>query len=417
LNEVKIQLPPVFPYQDKALFGPERYAVIEGSTKVGKTYPSIIWLLSEMGRRGGAGRNFWWVAPTHEQAEIAYGRLKRMLMNADAEQTTWRYHDTKKRIEINGLGVATFKSGEEPDNLYGDDVYGAVMDEFTRQREEAWTALRSTLTATGGRCRLIGNVKGRKNWGWRLARKAENPENGMRYSKLTAEDAIESGIMTREELEDARKMLPEAVFRELYYAEAGEDGSNPFGLNALRECIRPMSTLSPVCYGVDLARKKDYTVVIGLDENGSVCRFERWHQMGWDATVARIVGIINGCPTLVDSTGVGDAVLPHIQAKAVRAEGFIFTQKSKQQLIESLAVDIQSGKIGYPEGQIVKELESFEYLPTRTGVTYSAPDGETDDCVCALALAAKQYVSNSIVPHFYVGVSDTKSKRNGYTGW
>jgi hypothetical protein len=35
------------------------------------------------------------------------------------------------------------------------------------------------------------------------------------------------------------------------------------------------------------------------------------------------------------------------------------------------------------------ELEAFEFQYTRTGVRYAAPEGLTDDAVCALALAVR----------------------------
>lgn len=41
-----------------------------------------------------------------------------------------------------------FKSADNADNLYGEDVYACVFDEAPRAKEEAWFALRSTLTAT-----------------------------------------------------------------------------------------------------------------------------------------------------------------------------------------------------------------------------------------------------------------------------
>jgi len=40
---------------------------------------------------------------------------------------------------------------------------------------------------------------------------------------------------------------------------------------------------------------------------------------------------------------------------------------------------------------IVRELEAFEYVYTRTGVRYSAPEGLHDDCVCSLALARQKF--------------------------
>jgi hypothetical protein len=74
---------------------------------------------------------------------------------------------------------------------------------------------------------------------------------------------------------------------------------------------------------------------------------------------------------------------------------FKFTSQSKQQIMEGLAVGIQSRKITFPDGLIKTELENFEYQYTRTGVRYTAPEGMHDDCVCALALAWKGYGENS----------------------
>ena len=46
--------------------------------------------------------------------------------------------------------------------------------------------------------------------------------------------------------------------------------------------------------------------------------------------------------------------------------------------------------MGYPDGIIRQELDTFEYVYTRTGVIYSAPEGLHDDAVCALALAIEK---------------------------
>ena len=115
---------------------------------------------------------------------------------------------------INGATVA-FKSGEKPDNLYGEDVYACVIDEATRLREESWHAIRSTMTATRGPMRIIGNVKGRKNWAYILARRAEIGDRDWHYAKLTAYDAADAGVIEASEIEQAKGMLPDNVFKEL----------------------------------------------------------------------------------------------------------------------------------------------------------------------------------------------------------
>ncbi len=137
--------------------------------------------------------------------------------------------------------------------------------------------------------------------------------------------------------------------------------------------------------GCDLAKSHDFTVIIGLDEDGNVCFFERF-QKSWNDTVIDIRAKI-AVPCFVDSTGVGDAVLESLQDGRNNFIGFKFTSASKQQIMEGLRLAIHQQKIGFPEGVITNELESFEYEYTRTGVRYSAPTGEFDDCVCALALA------------------------------
>jgi hypothetical protein len=139
---------------------------------------------------------------------------------------------------------------------------------------------------------------------------------------------------------------------------------------------------------VDLAKSLDFTVIIGLDKDKQVCVFERF-QKSWNDTIETVRRICGNTKALVDSTGVGDAVLESLQAGGRRNfEGFKFTSHSKQQLMEGLAVGIQKQEIGFPDGVIANELESFEYEYTRTGVRYSAPSGMRDDTVCALALAA-----------------------------
>lgn len=382
------------PYQTSAIFEamdtnrrPARYALIEATTKAGKTAGCLVWLM-EKALQGQKNHNFWWVAPINTQADVAFNRMRegipRILYTADL---------THKKITLVNGAVIWFKSADNPDSLFGDDVHAAVIDEASRVKEEAWHAIRTTLTATKGPLRIIGNVKGRKNWFYALSRRAEKGQPGMSYHKMTAYDAIAAGVLDREEIEDARTQLPDHVFRELYLAEPSDDGGNPFGIAAIEACIKPLSTGSPRFWGWDLAKRQNWTVGIGLDAQGDACRFHRF-QKPWDDTIEEIWRVVGGTRALVDSTGVGDPILEMLQKKpGNKFEGYTFNQSSKQKLMEGLAVKIQSQEIGYPEGPIASELMEFEYEYTKTGVRYSAPEGFEDDCVMALALAAYHMIT------------------------
>lgn len=386
---IQYQRPWLYAKQEHAIFYPRdsfgndaRFSCIEASTKTGKTVGCIAWLF-EQALYGGRGYNYWWVAPVYRQAEIAFTRMK----NSYPKGTfIVNESDLKLTIKLTG-SIVWFKSGEKPDNLYGEDVYAAVYDEASRGREESWYALRSTLTATRGPCRFIGNVKGRRNWFYAMCRRAESGEQGMSYHRIIAADAVAAGVLAAEEIEGARRDLPESVFRELYMAEASDDGGNPFGIKPINACVRLLSTEAPVVWGWDLAKSVDWTVGIALDKSGRVCRLERF-QKSWEETTNIIAARTGRVPALVDSTGVGDPILERLQkVQGSKFEGYTFSQQSKQKLMEGLAVAIQSSEIGYPDGPIRQELENFEYEYTRTGVKYSAPEGFHDDCVCSLGLA------------------------------
>lgn len=371
-------------YQLDALFCAERYGVCEASTKAGKTVGCMAWLLEQAALGGAPGRNYWWCAPIYAQARIAYRRTRRGL---PPEQVT--ANDSEMTIALPNGAVLWFKGSENPDSLYGEDVWAAVIDEASRVREESWHAVRSTLTATQGPLRVIGNVRGRKNWAYRLARRAESGEPGMHYARITAHDAVAAGILAADEITDAQRLLPEQVFRELYLAEPSDDAGNPFGLAAIQACVGPLSDAPPVAWGVDLAKSLDWTVLVGLDAARRVCRLERF-QRSWQDTIRVIRDAVGTTPALVDSTGVGDPVLEALQQDRRNYAGYHFTAPAKQKLMEGLAVAIQRGEVVVPAGVLVAELEQFEYAYTRTGVHYAAPEGCHDDAVCALALAVHQ---------------------------
>ncbi|MGO6851607.1 terminase large subunit domain-containing protein [Rhizobium beringeri] len=384
MAEFVYQRPKLYKLQSEAFFNDFRYAWIEGSTKSGKTVSCMAWIIEQAVFLGKEGREFWWVAPVSAVASIAFKRLKRGIPSYFIRSII--SSPGKESITLINGAVIRFKSGENANSLYGEDVWAAVIDEASRMKEDVFHAIRSTLTATRGKVRIIGNVKGRKNWFYQGCRKAEAGEEGHIFRKITALDAVAAGVFPMEELEDAKRALPDAVFRELYLCEPSDDGGNPFGLQFIRQNIAPLSNKAPVVFGDDLAKSVDWTVLHGLDEDGRTCSHTRF-QLPWENTIDHIKLICGSTYTLLDSTGVGDPIVERLQKTGSNFEGFKFSAPSKQMLMEGLSVAIQRGEVQYPDGVIVSELESFEYEYTRTGVRYSAPEGSHDDCVMALALA------------------------------
>jgi len=400
-TEILWQRPVLYPKQKAAIFDKHRYSLIEASTKSGKTSGCIAWLV-EQALKGHDGMNYWWVAPVSDQALIAFRRMRRSLTHS--HYTT---NISLRTVTLLNGAVIWFKSGDKPDSLYGEDVYAAVLDEASRMKEEAYIAVRTTLTYTRGPVRIIGNVRGRKNWAYQMARRAERQTmlgiepRDLSYHKIVAGDAVEAGVLDANEIEEARQQMPEQWFRELYYAEASEDAGNPFGQQHIDACTKPdlgggvCSKKPPRAWGWDFAKRQDFTVGVALDADGAVCRFIRYQGVPWGEVVNRVVADCGAVPALGDSTGVGDPIVEDIQRRIAGSvsdgcsfQGYAFTPTSKQKLMEGLALAIQTRTVWFPPGVLKAELEQFEFTISSTGVVrYSAPEGYHDDCVCALALA------------------------------
>lgn len=403
---LEFERPHLYPKQFAAIFETKRYSLIEASTKAGKTSGCIAWI-TEMAMNGREGWNYWWVAPVSDQALIAFRRMRRSLPT-----DSFTANISLKTITLINGTVIWFKSGDKPDSLYGEDVYGVVLDEASRMKEEAYIAVRTTLTYTKAPIRIIGNVRGRKNWFFKMARRAERDQmlgvdSNAAYHKIVASDAVAAGVLDQKEIDDARNEMPEAWWKELYFAEASDDGGNPFGQQHLDAITKPetepgsgvVSKKAPRAWGWDLAKKRDYFVGIALDEDGAICRFIRHHHMPWGEVKNVIVSNTGSLPALVDETGVGDPIVEDVQrmmgwnvqhgvtAEGCNLQGFVFTPGSKQRLMEGLAAAIQGRSVWIAANVVKEELEQFEFEYTRTGVRYAAPEGYFDDCVCALALA------------------------------
>lgn len=192
----------------------ERFTIVEATTKAGKTVGCIVWLF-EMALSGRDGDNYWWVAPTSKVAKIAFRRMKRYIQ----PKRMYTANQTEMSITLITGAIIFFKSADDPDGLYGEDVKAAVLDEATRMKKDSWIAVFSTLTATAGKCKIIGNVKGIGNWVYELARDAETgKKENWKYYKITADDAVKAGVLHQSVIDEAERTLPNGVFLELYFA-------------------------------------------------------------------------------------------------------------------------------------------------------------------------------------------------------
>ncbi len=347
-----------------------RFIVIMCGRRFGKSELSQILIIKEA-LKGG---NVAYITPTYGLAQVFFERLTKVL--------PFKSNISKLKIYCPNEGSIEFFTGERLDNLRGRKFHLVIVDEaaFIPDLEDGWNnSIRPTLTDYEGKAVFLSTPRGKNFFYSLFMKQGENDWQSFKFS------TYDNPHINPREIDEARIQLPEVVFEQEYMANPSENSANPFGNAFIKRCVKPISAQPIVCYGIDLAKSVDYTVIIGLDKDGNVAYFDRF-QMDWHNTKETIKRL-PPAPIVVDSTGVGDPILEDLMREGVNIEGLKFTSQSKQQLMEGLASAIQQGRIGFPEGVIVDELDVFEYQFTAHGVRYSAPSGFHDDTVMALALA------------------------------
>ncbi len=366
----------------------KRFNVANCGRRFGKSAMAVN-ILSETAIKGFPSGYF---APTYKLLEGTYNECLLALNEAVV-----RKHDNQF-IELITGGKIEFWSLDNPQAGRSRKYKEVVVDEaaFVKNLWESWTqAIRPTLTDLKGGAWFLSTPKGKNDF-YKLHQRGVTGEANWQSWTMSTYD---NPFIDPTEVDDAKRDLPEVAFNQEYLAQFADNTANPFGLNFIEQCTYPLSNLPPVCFGIDLAKSYDWTVIIGLDVNGSVCWFDRF-QRDWKSTITHINNL-PVVPISIDTTGVGDPVAEMVDRRYY-LDMFKFSNTSKQQLMEMLAIAIQQRKINFPAGIIADELSNFEYEYTKNGVKYSAPTGLHDDAVCALALAWRIFKSGAANGHYTI---------------
>lgn len=311
MTRVVIRRPALTEYQRAILESPARFTICEASTKSGKTHSHLWWGIEQWHRTDVPTTwEVWWVAPVYQQAKIAYQRLRFAFKSAPG----YTFNDSDLVAVCPGGRIFRFKSAEKPDNLYGENVLAFIFDEFTRGRPEAWAALRSTVTFTGGKGKLIGNYIGNANWGHQLMEEHRG-DPSFAYFKITALQAVEAGILPAQEVEQARRSLSHSTFMALYMAEGS---AHPLQLMRA-DAINDLWTNAHVPEGqayitADIARFGRDCTAIGVWSGLRVKHIERHPITDIPQAASIIEGIAKAYKVprskiIIDEGGVGGGVV------------------------------------------------------------------------------------------------------------
>ncbi|KKM16461.1 hypothetical protein LCGC14_1685590, partial [marine sediment metagenome] len=209
----------------------------------------------------------------------------------------------------------------------------------------------------------------------------------------------ENPYITYDEIALMRQDMTDDEFRMLALAQWVDTTGTVF--HHYKHCFNgeyeayPVSSAGPYIMGLDVAKRRDFTVayVLDMSRNKVVAKY-RINGLPYDEVEDRVEDIMRqyGCLYVhMDDTGVGDAVADHLRRKGLSVRGFTFGAKSKHKLVSNLNRMLEHGELVLPaeDTQLQRELSVFRSTITKAGnVTYGKPDTYFDDSIDALALAA-----------------------------
>ncbi len=376
----------------------KRFAVLVWHRRAKKSRSALSKQLMKVMERTEPGVCYY-VLPTYRQAKQV---IWDTLINDHIPRELYdKKNDSELAIYYKNGVIQRFIGAEDYDKHRGTNPFDVVFDEFSEQPEEIWTAIfQPVLMENGGTATFVFTPKG-KNHSWKLLQMAR--ENPLWFTSVKT--VADTNVFTEEELAEIRRNTPESLYQQEYMCSFIE-GAGQFFRRIKQNTYepKPLPDNGDFQLGVDLAKYQDWTVITPFNLNFFIVYpQDRFNQVDWNLQKARIESTarrhtsVDGQQTALvwpDATGLGDPIVEDLKSRGLRiggenGEGFKFTESSRINLLNNLAILLEQDKIKIPNDEgLIGELESFKYELTERGkIRVGAPENMHDDRVMSLALS------------------------------
>lgn len=398
-NDIEITLPKPLPLQVEVLNNPARYKVVNCGRRWGKTRLAVLSAFVEMLNGGSV----IWIAPSFPKTLIGWRLAEKI-----AEQIPFLNVNRSERITCPNGGWVSFVSADSRGGVRGEGLSLVIVDEAAHipKLEKIWNEeIRGALTDRRGGALFISTPKG-YNFFYDLYRRSENDGKWASFTYPTSSNPK----INAEEIEQARRELPDLVFRQEYLAEF----VNLEGALFRREFFRiaeEIPSLVRIVRHWDIAASveatSDFSVgaKIGMDEVGNIYILDvvrgRWEY-------PRLLRIMKET-ALSD----GDDVVQTVESAGTQ-KGIVDLLSAEPALAGvSLSGVVPIGDKVVRAQPVLARAEQGKLYLVRAGWNASLideflsfPNGEHDDQVDAVSGAMKTMAMQKSIFVFGMGVED-----------
>lgn len=405
---VEVNIPELWDFQQELVYAPERFLLVKGGRRSSKSSACMFRQCIFACQNGGS--NNWTVDRTWRAAGVWFRWVRAYLLPKNAVAD---FSISDHRIELINGSTWEFRSADNPDtSLRGEGVHSLVGHEVAFWSQYARDTARAIITDKSGWLAYNSTPRGLQNWfaqDWTNAFQSK-PYPGQPWeSTRRAFDwpTLFNPNISREDVEDARRTMPDAMFRQEYLGEFVSDAGSLF-------------KISPKCWtgnfevpqergiyvaGYDLAKRRDWTAwcILRIDVlPWRLVAFGRMQQIDFTSQAVILEKKFKQYKVrkaLADM--YQETVLEILTQKNCPVEGVSLTGTSRPTILMNLAVPLEQGEIRIPvsspnrdeqkEIDVLRgQFENFTPNVSKLGsIRYEAAPGYNDDYVFALAMAVE----------------------------
>jgi hypothetical protein len=232
---------------------PTRYKVICSGRRWGKSYFSLMYLLSKPFK---ANERRWVIFPTYRQAKmVSWSILKNIFAGKPVS-----INETELSITLSNGAKVELKGADKPDSLRGISTTMVVLDEYSYMKENVWgEIIQPTLAETKGSALFVGTPTGVQNHFYDLFVKGQSEGGDYKSWQFTT---LDGGFISEEEVENAKKNLDKRTFQQEYEASF-LTAANRVAYNFNRDIHCKVMEKSPrMFWGVDFGVASYMTAVL-----------------------------------------------------------------------------------------------------------------------------------------------------------
>lgn len=343
------------------------------------------------------------LSPTLNQARKIY---KQILKVTDQTGVVIKKNDSLLEIEFINGSVLVFKSAEQRESLRGYTFNGILcIDEAAYISDEVWSIIRPTCDVYQAPILMVSTPK------FRMGFFFETFQMGFldKYKgQITSYDLCKfdtSALLSKEQLELYKQMLPKNMFITEYEGEFLDSESIVFG--DFKKCIGVNGDYNELYIGIDWGSGvgSDNTVVTALNEHNEMVFQLAFNNKSTMEQINYITEYLSGFGNKVkhivaECNGLGKPLCDNLKEKIKKIPilEWYTTNQNKIELINKLQVAFEQRKIRIlDDDALIAELSIFEAKMNAKGtVQYGAPVGGNDDRVLSLlfALHSKEVKNN-----------------------